>query len=127
MCSTTFLHSCHSKPVYHHRCSWKYDIDLILAECYDLIQVSNVCVLLLQLNITVLRSMGLLGSVWVSFHTEGQTAVSGLDFEQSSGRLLFSPGQSSRVIPLKIVDDLLAEGPEQFYLNITQVQLLNDR
>ncbi|GAA6078507.1 adhesion G-protein coupled receptor V1 isoform X1, partial [Tachysurus ichikawai] len=79
-----------------------------------------------SLNITVLRSMGLLGSVWVSFHTEGQTAVSGLDFEQSSGRLLFSPGQSSRVIPLKIVDDLLAEGPEQFYLNITQVQLLND-
>ncbi|XP_026994314.2 adhesion G-protein coupled receptor V1 isoform X1 [Tachysurus fulvidraco] len=79
-----------------------------------------------SLNITVLRSMGLLGSVWVSFHTEGQTAVSGMDFEQSSGRLLFSPGQSSRVVPLKIVDDLLAEGPEQFYLNITQVQLLND-
>ncbi|XP_058231364.1 adhesion G-protein coupled receptor V1 isoform X3 [Hemibagrus wyckioides] len=79
-----------------------------------------------SVNITVVRSMGQLGSVWVSYHTEGQSAVSGLDFEQSSGRLLFSPGHSSRVITLKIVDDLLAEGPEQFYLNITQVQLLND-
>lgn len=84
-------------------------------------------VLFLQVNITVVRSMGLLGSVWVSYHTEGQTAMSGLDFEQASGRLLFSPGHSSRVITLKIVDDLLAEGPENFYLNITQVQLLNDR
>ncbi|MCI4392676.1 hypothetical protein PGIGA_G00148550 [Pangasianodon gigas] len=79
-----------------------------------------------SVNITVIRSMGLLGSVWVNYHTEGQTAVSGLDFEQSSGRLLFGPGHSSRVITLKIVDDLLAEGPEDFYLNITQVQLLND-
>ncbi|XP_053084899.1 adhesion G-protein coupled receptor V1 isoform X1 [Pangasianodon hypophthalmus] len=79
-----------------------------------------------SVNITVVRSMGLLGSVLVSYHTEGQTAVSGLDFEQSSGRLLFGPGHSSRVITLKIVDDLLAEGPEDFYLNITQLQLLND-
>lgn len=71
--------------------------------------------------------MGLLGSVWVSYHTEGHTAVSGLDFEQSSGRLLFGPGQSSSIITLKIVDDLQAEVLEDFYLNITQVQLLNER
>ncbi|XP_017551078.2 adhesion G-protein coupled receptor V1 isoform X2 [Pygocentrus nattereri] len=77
-------------------------------------------------NVTVVRSMGLLGSVWVSYHTEGRSAVSGLDFEQSSGRLLFGLGDTFRVITLKILDDLLAEGPEEFYLNITQVQLLND-
>ncbi|XP_053337317.1 adhesion G-protein coupled receptor V1 [Clarias gariepinus] len=79
-----------------------------------------------SVNITVVRSMGLLGSVWVSYHTEGHTAVSGLDFEQSSGRLLFGPGQSSSIITLKIVDDLQGEVPEDFYLNITQVQLLNE-
>ncbi|KAI4876542.1 hypothetical protein NFI96_002228 [Prochilodus magdalenae] len=79
-----------------------------------------------SVNITVVRSMGLLGSVWVSYHTEGRSAVSGLDFEQSSGRLLFGPGDTFRVITLKILDDLLPEGPEEFYLNITQVQLLND-
>ncbi|XP_072520807.1 adhesion G-protein coupled receptor V1 isoform X2 [Salminus brasiliensis] len=79
-----------------------------------------------SVNVTVVRSMGLLGSVWVSYHTEGRTAVSGLDFEQSSGRLLFNPGDSFRVITLKVLDDSLAEGPEEFYLNITQVQLFND-
>ncbi|XP_066512530.1 adhesion G-protein coupled receptor V1-like [Hoplias malabaricus] len=78
-----------------------------------------------SVNVTVVRSMGLLGSVWVSYHTEGRSAVSGLDFEQSSGRLLFGPGDVFRVISLKILDDSLAEGPEEFYLNITQVQLLN--
>ncbi|XP_062873808.1 adhesion G-protein coupled receptor V1 [Trichomycterus rosablanca] len=77
-------------------------------------------------NVTVVRTMGVLGSVWISYQTQDHTAVSGLDFEQSSGRLLFGPNQSSRFITLKILDDSLAEGPEQFYLNITQVQLVND-
>ncbi|XP_049326601.1 adhesion G-protein coupled receptor V1 isoform X2 [Astyanax mexicanus] len=79
-----------------------------------------------SVNVTVVRSMGLLGSVWVSYQTEGRTAVIGLDFNQSSGRLLFSPGDSFKIITLKILDDSLPEGPEEFYLNITQVQLLND-
>ncbi|KAI5088303.1 G-protein coupled receptor 98 isoform X2, partial [Silurus meridionalis] len=79
-----------------------------------------------SVNITVVRSMGLLGNVLVNYYTEGQSAVSGLDFEQASGRILFGPGQSSRVIMLKIVDDLLAEGPEDFYLSISEVHLLND-
>uniref|UniRef100_A0A8B9KFU6 Adhesion G protein-coupled receptor V1 n=1 Tax=Astyanax mexicanus TaxID=7994 RepID=A0A8B9KFU6_ASTMX len=76
-----------------------------------------------QVNVTVVRSMGLLGSVWVSYQTEGRTAVIGLDFNQSSGRLLFSPGDSFKIITLKILDDSLPEGPEEFYLNITQVAL----
>nr|Q6JAN0.1 RecName: Full=Adhesion G-protein coupled receptor V1; AltName: Full=G-protein coupled receptor 98; AltName: Full=Monogenic audiogenic seizure susceptibility protein 1 homolog; AltName: Full=Very large G-protein coupled receptor 1; Flags: Precursor [Danio rerio]AAT07468.1 very large G-protein coupled receptor-1 [Danio rerio] len=76
-------------------------------------------------NVTIVRSMGLFGSVWVSFHTEGRTAISGQDFGQSSGRPLFRPGESSRVIPLVIFDDDLPEGPEEFFLNITLVELLN--
>uniref|UniRef100_A0A8B9KGD3 Adhesion G protein-coupled receptor V1 n=1 Tax=Astyanax mexicanus TaxID=7994 RepID=A0A8B9KGD3_ASTMX len=76
-----------------------------------------------SVNVTVVRSMGLLGSVWVSYQTEGRTAVIGLDFNQSSGRLLFSPGDSFKIITLKILDDSLPEGPEEFYLNITQVAL----
>ncbi len=76
---------------------------------------------------TIIRSMGLFGSVWVSFHTEGRTAISGQDFGQSSGRLLFRPGESSRVLMLTILDDDLPEGPEEFSLNITLVELLNAR
>ncbi|KAI2664431.1 Adhesion G-protein coupled receptor V1 [Labeo rohita] len=76
-------------------------------------------------NVTIVRSMGLFGSVWVSYHTEGRTAISGQDFGQSSGRLLFRPEESSRVITLTILDDDLPEGPEEFFLNITLVELLN--
>ncbi|XP_076853827.1 adhesion G-protein coupled receptor V1 [Brachyhypopomus gauderio] len=77
-------------------------------------------------NVTVVRSMGLLSSVWVSYRTEGGSALSGLDFEQSSGRLVFGPGQASRSVTLKILDDSLPEGPEEFRVNISQVQLLDD-
>jgi len=77
--------------------------------------------------VTIVRSMGLFGSVWVSYHTEGRTAISGQDFGQSSGRLLFRPGESSKVITLTILDDDLPEGPEEFLLNITLVELLNAR
>lgn len=76
---------------------------------------------------TVVRSMGLFGSVWVSYHTEGRTAISGQDFGQSSGRLFFRPGEASKVIILTILDDNLSEGPEEFFLNITLVELLNAR
>ncbi|XP_051546873.1 adhesion G-protein coupled receptor V1 isoform X1 [Myxocyprinus asiaticus] len=76
-------------------------------------------------NVTIVRSMGLFGSVWVSYHTEGRTAISGQDFGQSSGRVLFNPGETSRVITLTILDDDLPEGPEDFFLNITLVELLN--
>ncbi|KAI7812365.1 putative G-protein coupled receptor 98, partial [Triplophysa rosa] len=76
-------------------------------------------------NVTVVRSMGLFGSVWVSYHTEGRTAASGQDFGLSSGRLLFRPGEALKVITLTILDDNLPEGPEDFFLNITLVELLN--
>lgn len=76
---------------------------------------------------TVVRSMGLFGSVWVSYHTEGRTAVSGQDFGQSSGRLLFRAGEASKIITLTILDDNIPEGPEEFFLNITLVELLNAR
>ncbi|XP_037536594.1 adhesion G-protein coupled receptor V1 [Nematolebias whitei] len=76
-------------------------------------------------NVTVNRSRGSLGRVWVSYKTSGNTAVSGLDFAQASGRLLFTPGQTSQNITLYLQDDSLPEGPEMFFVNITNVELLN--
>ncbi|KAM3842448.1 adhesion G-protein coupled receptor V1-like, partial [Diretmus argenteus] len=78
-----------------------------------------------MVNGTVLRSLGNLGSVWVTYQTSGSTAVSGVDFTPASGRLLFTPGQTSQQITLRIHDDNLPEGPEVFFLNITEVELLN--
>ncbi|XP_055742122.1 adhesion G-protein coupled receptor V1 isoform X1 [Salvelinus fontinalis] len=79
-----------------------------------------------KVNVTVVRSMGTFGSVWVTYQTAGSVAVSGVDFTEVSGRLLFSPGQTTRGVTLSIHDDDLPEGPEEFYLNIITVELLND-
>ncbi|XP_071260291.1 adhesion G-protein coupled receptor V1-like isoform X2 [Salvelinus alpinus] len=79
-----------------------------------------------KVNVTVVRSMGRFGSVWVTYQTAGSVAVSGVDFTGASGRLLFGPGQTTRGVTLSIHDDDLPEGPEEFYLNITTVELLND-
>uniref|UniRef100_A0A3Q3J0J5 Adhesion G-protein coupled receptor V1 n=1 Tax=Monopterus albus TaxID=43700 RepID=A0A3Q3J0J5_MONAL len=76
-------------------------------------------------NVTVNRFLGTLGSVWLTYRTSGDTAVSGVDFTPASGRLLFTPGQTSQQVMLHIQDDILPEGPEMFYLNITEVVLVN--
>nr|XP_046243039.1 adhesion G-protein coupled receptor V1 [Scatophagus argus] len=78
-----------------------------------------------MVNVTVSRTLGSLGSVWVTYQTSGNTAVSGVDFAPASGRLLFAPGQTSQEVTLHIQDDSLPEGPEMFFLDITEVELFN--
>ncbi|MEQ2283323.1 hypothetical protein AMECASPLE_010101, partial [Ameca splendens] len=78
-----------------------------------------------MVNVTVIRSYGSLGSVLVTYETSGYTAVSGMDFVPASGRLLFTPGQTSQEVTLHILDDSLPEGPELFFVNITNVDLVN--
>uniref|UniRef100_A0A3B5LIK0 Adhesion G-protein coupled receptor V1 n=1 Tax=Xiphophorus couchianus TaxID=32473 RepID=A0A3B5LIK0_9TELE len=78
-----------------------------------------------RVNVTVIRSYGSLGSVFVTYQTSGYTAVSGMDFTPASGRLLFTPGQTSQAVTLHILDDNLPERPELFFVNITYVELLN--
>lgn len=79
------------------------------------------------MNVTVNRSLGSLGSVWMTYQTSGNTAVSGVDFTPASGRLLFTLGQTSEQVTLHIQDDSLPEAPEMFFLNITAVELVNAR
>lgn len=76
---------------------------------------------------TVSRSLGSLRSVWVTYQTSGNTALSGVDFAPASGRLLFTPGQTSQQVTLHVQDDSLPEGSEMFFLNITEVELVNVR
>ncbi|KAM8885173.1 adhesion G-protein coupled receptor V1 [Spinachia spinachia] len=78
-----------------------------------------------MVNVTINRSLGSLGSVWVTYRTSGNTAVSGVDFAPASGRLLFTPGQTSQQVVLHVLDDSLPEDTEMFFLNITEVELVN--
>lgn len=79
------------------------------------------------MNVTINRSSGSLGTVWVTYQTSGNTAVSGVDFVPASGRLFFTKGQISDQVTLHIQDDSLPEGPEVFFFNITEVELVNVR
>ncbi|XP_057687080.1 adhesion G-protein coupled receptor V1 isoform X4 [Corythoichthys intestinalis] len=75
--------------------------------------------------VTINRTMGSLKNVWVTYQTSNHTAVSGEDFASVSGRLFFTPGLTSQRVSVHIHDDSLPEGPEMFYFNITDVDLVN--
>ena len=57
-------------------------------------------------------------TVSVHYQTTGQTAVSGADFQTTSGTLNFAPGELVKTIPVPIVDDSLNEFTETFFLNL---------
>ncbi|XP_041926588.1 adhesion G-protein coupled receptor V1 [Alosa sapidissima] len=78
-----------------------------------------------KVNVTVVRSAGSLGSVMLNFLTFNGTADGGQDFAPLSGQLLFGPGETSRDLIMEILDDEIPEGPEDFYINITEVAVVN--
>ncbi|KAJ8380590.1 hypothetical protein SKAU_G00013680 [Synaphobranchus kaupii] len=79
-----------------------------------------------MVNLTVQRFMGTFGRVWLYYETVSSRAVGDSDFAHTDDRLLFGPGVTAHEVSMEILDDSLPEGPEEFYLNITHVELLND-
>ncbi|XP_042811947.1 adhesion G-protein coupled receptor V1 [Panthera leo] len=77
-----------------------------------------------RVNITVTRSGGSLGPVRLSYETMSGTAEAGLDFTPEVGELLFEAEEMAKSVPIEILDDGLPEGPEEFSLVITKVELL---
>jgi uncharacterized repeat protein (TIGR01451 family) len=79
-----------------------------------------------QVTLTVLRSGGAAGDVFVDFTTLDGSAVGGVegngDFDTTSGTLTFGPGATSATITVRVTQDSRAEGNETF-----QVQLANVR
>ncbi|XP_036619299.1 adhesion G-protein coupled receptor V1 [Trichosurus vulpecula] len=76
-----------------------------------------------KVNITVIRLGGHLGQVKLWYETVSGTAEAGLDFIPAVGELLFEPKEKAKSIHIEIVDDDLPEGPEEFSLAITKVEL----
>ena len=58
-------------------------------------------------------------SVSVDYATAAGTSLSGSDFTASSGTLTFTPGATSRSVPVTIIDDSLAEDDETLTLNLS--------
>jgi hypothetical protein len=59
-------------------------------------------------------------TVTVEFATAGETATPGLDYIESSGQLMFNPGETSKPISVSIKSDLLDEPDETFVVNLSK-------
>nr|XP_031304026.1 adhesion G-protein coupled receptor V1 [Camelus dromedarius] len=77
-----------------------------------------------KVNLTVTRSGGSFGPVKLWCETVSGTAEAGLDFIPPPGQLLFEAGEVVKSLHTEILDDSLPEGPEEFSLVITKVELL---
>jgi glucose/arabinose dehydrogenase len=58
-------------------------------------------------------------TVSVQYTTANGTAVAGSDFTATSGTLTFAPGQTSRTILVRTLDDGLSEGSETFTVTLS--------
>ncbi|NWV26847.1 GPR98 protein, partial [Origma solitaria] len=74
-------------------------------------------------NITVVRSRGSYGKVRLCFQIVSGTAEEGMDFTLAVRELVFESEEKSKTILIEIHDDDVPEGPENFSLMITEVEL----
>lgn len=78
----------------------------------------------MQVNITVIRSGGSLGPVKLWYETVSGTAEAGWDFVPAPGELFFEAQEMVKNVQIEILDDGLPEGPEEFSLVLTKVEVL---
>ncbi|XP_042546906.1 adhesion G-protein coupled receptor V1 [Dipodomys spectabilis] len=76
-----------------------------------------------EVNITIVRSAGHFGLVVLTYETVSRTAEAGLDFMPMSGELVFEAREVAKSLRVAILDDDQPEGPEDFSLTITKVDL----
>lgn len=74
----------------------------------------------------MIRDKGLYGQLNVAYTTSQGNATAYEDYIPKSGTLTFIAGMSNQTIEVSIVPDVTAEGPEDFYVNLTSVVLIND-
>jgi hypothetical protein len=74
-------------------------------------------------TITVNRSNGSFGQVSVDYTTTDQTATASLDYEATSGTLIFADSELSKTIQVALLDDTIFEGDETFVVEISNPQV----
>ena len=81
--------------------------------------------------IPIERHYGNSGEVQVYYQTSPGTALpltsSHPDYHSASGWVLFQKEEIQKSVTITLLDDDIAEGPEHFYVNLTQIQLVSPR
>ncbi|XP_069819007.1 adhesion G-protein coupled receptor V1 isoform X3 [Dendropsophus ebraccatus] len=75
-------------------------------------------------NVTIFRSGGNYGEVQLKYQTNNGSALKDLDYTDTKGQLVFRPNETMKSVSVEIKNDQLPEGPEDFFLIITEVTLL---
>jgi len=70
------------------------------------------------IQLTATRSGGT-NNITVSFATSNGTALAGTDYVATNGTITFSPAETSKVIPVTILDDYPIEGDESFTVRLS--------
>nr|XP_006812422.1 PREDICTED: G protein coupled receptor 98-like protein isoform X1 [Saccoglossus kowalevskii] len=78
-----------------------------------------------QILLQIVRNAGLIGQVQLSYTTSPGTAITGQDFSPSSRTVIFSDGVDIQNVDIIILQDDIPEAPEDFYVNITSLELLS--
>jgi hypothetical protein len=71
------------------------------------------------MNFTVSLALPSAVPVTVAFQTADRTAVAGSDYDATNGTLTFNPGETSKVVPVAVIGDHLAETNETFLLALS--------
>lgn len=71
------------------------------------------------LNITIQRIGGSNGTATVNYGTTNGSATAGSAFQATSGTLTFSSGETSKTVPITIIDNTSIDGNRNFGLAIT--------
>jgi serralysin len=59
--------------------------------------------------------------ITVNYTTVNNTAIAGSDYNSNSGTLTFATGETSKTITVQLLDDLISEPTENFYVNLSNV------
>jgi Calx-beta domain-containing protein len=69
-------------------------------------------------NTVVTLASAAVQTTTIAFETAGLTATPGSDYTETSGNVVFQPGDLTKTISVPIVGDTAAESPEAFYVNL---------
>ena len=61
----------------------------------------------------------------IAYATQDGTAHAGLEYTAAAGTLTFAPGETSKVVTVAVLQDMLANGTSSFALNLTNASLGN--
>ena len=69
-------------------------------------------------QISIMRTGGAAGEAFIDYSTLDGAAISYEDFQPIAGTLVFSDGQSSKIVTVSVFDDQTVEGNESFFLKL---------